>query len=114
MKLEEIFPEIRKGRKFRRKAWQPESFFFIKYNKEYDCQSVYDEECLIENYGSLDLDWLEHDDWELVPEPKKYSAKAHLWSDGRLTGDFEQIFVPGKSKKPYVIETRTIEWEVTE
>jgi hypothetical protein len=47
-------------------------------------------------------------------EPKKHSAKAHLWSDGRLTGDFEKIFVPGNAKHPYVVESRTIEWEVGE
>ena len=58
---------------------------------------------------------LTDDEWDIVAEwkePKKYSAQAYLWSDGKLTGDYEKPLVPGCVESPYVVESRTIEWEV--
>jgi hypothetical protein len=92
MKLEEILPEIRAGRKARRRHWV-----------EVNCTNV------IPDIGmSLHMANLLADDWELVPEPKKHKVKIYLWSDGGVT-TLKDVRWANCDK---VVETREIEWSV--
>jgi hypothetical protein len=93
--LEDILPQIRAGRKATRKAWSTIGCTII----------------IPTNSTGIDESNLLADDWELVPEPKKIRAKINLWSNGAITTACcsEQITTRAK-----LIETRVIEWEVTE
>lgn len=88
MKFEKILPEIRKGKEARRKS-KPDNII-----------SGFD---VCHDYGTIED--LFADDWELVPEPKKYSVKVYLWSDGKATLD---------CKRCGCAQERVIEWEAPE
>jgi hypothetical protein len=89
MKFEEVLPEIRKGRKARRKDYP--AAYLVNSDK----------------YRLLTVEDVFANDWELVPEPKKYSKTVCLWDNGSVTlGPFHPL------GNPNFVETRVIEWEV--
>jgi hypothetical protein len=92
VKFEDILPEIRKGRKARRK-----DFAMVDLEPG-------------DKHLDLDVDDLLADDWELVPEPKKFKRLAYLWSDGVLTTEPHRVSASHVS----FVGHREIEWEVPE
>ena len=99
--IEDILPQIRKGRKARRKEWS-ENWHLQKDGDFLD---------LIKNGQSIYFDTLISflkDDWELVPEPVKHKVIVYLWGDGVLT----TYGVRMSEKDAKLIETREIEWSV--
>jgi hypothetical protein len=50
------------------------------------------------------------DDWELEPESKKHKSVLYLWSDGAVTLTRIRVSLTDVE----LVETREIEWEVTE
>jgi hypothetical protein len=98
--LEDILPQIRKGRKARRKGWHPQGYIYLNQSGELKDESNYDWE--VASYNDL-----LPDDWELVPKPVKYKATVKLWSDGFLTTAYIRPSTEAK-----LIETREIEWSV--
>lgn len=116
MKLEEILPEIKKGRKFRRKCWEKGVWTKMLENGFLESNSL--ECCGIYLHPADIMD----DNWELVPEPKKYSCYIGLFDDGgSVTSDteddvhkyvrlYKENLNPSKPAK--LVEVRKIEWEV--
>ena len=90
--LEDILPEIRKGRGVRRKAWSS------------DTNPV-----TLKSTLWIEFSQMMADDWELVPEPVKVKAKIDLWNSGEVTVRKYDV-VP--YKKLDIVETREIEWSV--
>jgi hypothetical protein len=99
--LEEILPEIRKGRKARRVRLHDAIYLS-------DADGCL---CHVEDGAVAVLTGYEllADDWELVPEPKKYKAKLYLYADGQTSIDGMLVSTCGVS--PKCIETREVEWE---
>ena len=91
MLLEDILPEIRKGRKALRKS----SGQII---------SLYDDSFV------FDRDDIRANDWEIVLERRKYRKNIYLWDNGAITDNCMAKPIQGG----VVVETRTIEWEIEE
>lgn len=77
MKLEEILPELRKGRRAKRKRWAP----------FYSCDEIAAD-------LSLDTQSILADDWELEPLPPKTvtitrEELAKAWNSVQDKGDFQ-------------------------
>jgi hypothetical protein len=96
--LEDILPEIRKGRKARRKGWHPQGYIYLNQSGELKDESNYDWE--VASYNDL-----LPDDWELVPEPVKYKQTLYLLSNGLIS------YNP-RGLESLIVETREIEWSV--
>ena len=89
--LEEILPHIRAGRRAKRK----------------DCLTDLSAN---DKYLEMSAEDLLADDWELVPDPKKFKRLAYLWSDGNITFENVRWFIEPFSAT--LVETREIEWSV--
>jgi hypothetical protein len=110
MRLEELLPEIRKGRKFRQLG-APDCHYQIKGGVIW----VGDQWKI-----NIDSEDLLADDWELVPEKRKITAWLKLYDDGSVFGfptlekATESMSLAEHHGKARLVETRTIEWEVGE
>jgi hypothetical protein len=82
--LEDILPQIRAGRKARRKSWEPGTWFDPRDEEYIDAIA---------------------DDWELVPEPVKYKQTLYLLSNGLISYN-------SRGLESLIVETRKIEWSV--
>jgi hypothetical protein len=111
--LEDLLPEIRRGRKHKRKSWSETYVMFDTSDHSY---GVYTNAGGFIELMELGGDDILADNWELVSEPKKYKASVYLWSDGYLTSNEERYGYMGapRTNMPHIVETREIEWEVPE
>lgn len=64
MKLEEVLPALREGKKVRRTCWAPGLFVKLNYNGTNIITEI-GKECNLPSFHIL------ADDWEIVPEPKR-------------------------------------------
>lgn len=105
MYLEEILPQIRKGRKARRQCWRCGTGPFT-----------------LKSTVWIEFNQITADDWELVPEPKpkKFKSWVKLYDNGSVFGysslekAMESVSLAEYDGKSKLVETREIEWEVTE
>lgn len=111
MKLEEVLPALREGKRIRRRCYVDGGYILIE------------EGSMISSSGhceSLDEDDIFADDWEIVPEPKKIQSWLKLYDNGEVFG-YESLELCKKSMslaehhgKAKLVETRLIEWEASE
>lgn len=100
MRFEEVLPEIRKGRKARRKG---------QVGNDFDPSDRYSDHS-IEDFLA--------DDWELVPEKRKPKAKHRIWLNLYSDSKFYICFDAHLAREDFesrpngFVETRVIEWEV--
>ena len=121
MKFEEVLPALRKGKKIRRKSWKPEEYIILITNDPEYGAYITNEKRGKQLY-LINLFWIHDDDWEIVPEPKKFEAWVNLYSDGgiiafRSQDEAAKFRSRGKLENgeyDYPIECRKIEWEVGE
>lgn len=109
MKLEEVLPALREGRKIRRTCWNKGVYLKIGSKREILCMPP-------EGKGrratlcSLDVHAI---NWEIVSEPKKHVRWLNLDKDG-----FCGVFNSKEQAEEFVhsdrIECRRIEWEAGE
>ena len=111
MKFEEILAEIRKGRKARRKKWGP---YFITISESGEIIDSDGDSRLITGME------INADDWELVPETKKFKSWVKLYDNGSVFGydslekAMESVSLAEYDGKSKLVETRIIEWEAPE
>lgn len=110
MKIEDILPALREGKRARRPDW-PKGLTVTFDRKTGLVDSEGDE-------LEINLAYLHADDWELVPEKRKFSRKIYLWDDGEVTTiRTRYYFLHGSHHllpETNILETRTIEWEASE
>jgi hypothetical protein len=99
MKLEEILPELRKGKKATRKGWTPP--FHIQVDRDSGLHYLTRTDILAE-------------DWELISEPRKCKAWLNLYASGDVWPFKSSLDAKTDRKQTNVkvVETREIEWSV--
>ena len=116
MKLEEILPEIRKGRKARRKVDVDEGY--VQFDKSCGKLCDFNNDGVWFDVTEFHAEDVLADDWELVPEKRKFSSWLKLYDDGSVFGfptiqkAVESISLAEHHGKAKLVETRVIEWEV--
>jgi len=109
MKFEEVLPALREGRKARRKIDADEGYIQLDKSCGKLCDFNNDGEWFdVTEFSAEDV---LADDWELVPEKRKFSREVYLWSNGTVS---TSPAIGVNTPSLHVIETRTIEWEVEE
>lgn len=105
MKLEQVLPALREGKRIRAKGWRPECHI-MRNKDEFIDERGYE-------FGFMTMGHLDAD-WEIVAEyrePKRFEAWVNLYSDGTA-----EIFTnPMRSlteQRPGIFEHRRITWEV--
>jgi len=115
MKFEEILPEIRKGRKARRPHWHDD----IAINANLDFVSISGGSVIVQEQ-KFSRGELLADDWQLVPEKRKFTSWLKLYDDGSVFGfpslekAEESMSLAEHHGKARLVETRMIEWEATD
>lgn len=108
MRFEEVLPALREGRKIKRALWPKECFLQMS------------EQGLIDEHGVEDVlsnSLLSADDWELVPEKRKFKYWLKIYDDGSVFGfdslekAEENMSLAEHHGKTKLVETRMIEWE---
>jgi hypothetical protein len=119
MRLHEVWEAFRKGRPIESKklgVWMR----FSNDDPHYGGDCIYDKDGYYDNISSIELKWLDADadDWVIVKDNNKKIFMA-LWSDGKYTIS-EDGTAPSRisfgAREPdfHLVDTRTIEWEVTD
>lgn len=109
MKFEGVLPALREGKKIRRKSWAAGRYLrIVKDDLEYGTYLT-DERELADTF-SIGLDLIGHDDWEIVPEPRKIVRWLNLYPRGFASWDSKEDAEAAAT--PDRIECRKIEWEV--
>jgi hypothetical protein len=112
VKIEDILPALRKGKRARRPDW-PKGLTVTFDRKTGLVDSEGDE-------LEINLAYLHADDWELVPEPKKFKSWVKLYDNGSVFGydslekAMESVSLAEYDGKSKLVETRIIEWEAPE
>ena len=117
MRLEEILPEIRKGRKARRPHWHED----IAVTYKLDFVSLSGGSVIVQEQKFSRGELLAND-WELVPEKRKHCCWLGLFEDGDSISSetearvYEYARLNAENMKPLksakLVEVRKIEWEV--
>lgn len=69
MKLEEVLPALREGKKIRRRTWCKDTYIYINSYGNFETQSGRPFEIILDGYD------LRHNNWEIVKEKKKVKLR---------------------------------------
>ena len=104
MKIEEIIPALREGKKIRAIGWRKECFV-------QSCGGRFRDDLGVDfTFGFASV----NAEWELAPEPAKHRVWVNLSAGGTVWtfGCAADAAKHRKRKYTKIIETREIEWEV--
>lgn len=70
-KFEDIIPDIRKGKKFRRAFWKADKHIYLERDVPNWGDVLTDQDGLSAIFFAFETHWIidEDDDWEIIPEP---------------------------------------------
>lgn len=112
MKLWEVWDAFKAGKPVKsesQKTWMK----FVEYDEDYGGPCILDENGCYDNIVGIELGWMDAEDWEVVPEPKKHVRWLNLDIDGHC-GAFKSKEEADDFAHPDRIECRRIEWEASE
>ena len=72
-KFEDIIPDIRKGKKFRRASWKAGKHIYLERDVPNWGDVLTDQDGLSAIFFAFETHWIidEDDDWEIVPDPTR-------------------------------------------
>lgn len=111
MRLEQVLPALREGKRIRRKYWIVGSHLWLS-NMTGDVMYTEGQNTIYHSFTGAALD---ADDWEIAPEhrePNKYKTTVFLYDDGQSTLN-STLYEPHPLRSdPRVVKIQVIEWEV--
>lgn len=70
-KLGDLWADFRAGKPIRSKSAKVPYVQFSKDDPHYGGDCLYDHNDCYDQYFAIELDWMDADDWEIVPEPSR-------------------------------------------